>query len=116
MSDFLSEVMAEISLVKEEAEKVADRVADKIVSEAQKLLSSSSITKSETTLGVKTGRLRQSLKKRVVRDAAGELVVEVYFDEKTAPHAKFVIQGTRHIKPHPILEAATVAAENEENL
>ncbi len=114
MSDFLGELTGELEEARREVEVEAERVADAILSAAQDLVSRKGVLKSETELGVKTGRLRRSLKKRTVRNLDGEYQVEVYFDEKIAPHAKFVIQGTRKIKPHPILEAAAVKVENED--
>jgi len=110
MSDLLTEVRREITEARKEVEVEARRVADEILENARTLVSTRGVLKGETELGVKTGRLRRALKQRVVRDENGDLHVEVFFDETIAPHAKFVIQGTRKIKPHPILETAAVKA------
>jgi hypothetical protein len=51
------------------------------------------------SLGIKTGRLRQSLRMNMTTDS-----VEVYFDPHVAAHAGYALQGTRFIKPRNILE------------
>lgn len=109
MSQFLQEVLSEIQQVERLAEREAEELAEKVLQEAKRLCSQRSVRNSESSLGVKTGRLRQSLRVRPcihLPDGHTEYVIE--FDEKIAPHAKYVIHGTRKIKPHSILEAAVV--------
>lgn len=114
MSDFLKEIQAELEQVKQDANREGQRVADLVYENALEKLSQRSIKNAEEALGVKTGRLKQSLKRRVVVDPmTGEVSFEVYFDSNVAPHAKWVIQGTRKMKPHPILENAVSSIEEE---
>lgn len=114
MSQFLKEMQAEIDEVKRLASKDADDIASQVLQEARRLCSRRSVRNSEETLGVKTGRLRQSLRKRMIQMPDGSVEVEVYFDPGVAPHAKWVIQGTRQIKPHPILEEAAMNVDSED--
>lgn len=116
MSEFLKEVQAEIERVKDAASREAQDLADRVLREAQRLVSQKSVRDSESTLGVKTGRLRQALRKRMVQLPDGTIEFEIYFDATVAPHAKYVIQGTRYIKPHPILDIAADRVGGDDNL
>jgi len=115
VDEFESQILAEINQIKEQAQESVAELADQVFHAAQDLVSSPSVMKGEKTLGVKTGRLKRSLKQRVVQTPDGP-IIEIFFDTTVAPHAKFVIQGTRKIKPHPILEIAASRVKDEEDL
>jgi hypothetical protein len=53
------------------------------------------------SIGIKKGVLRRALRTNLTSDS-----VEVYFDTSVAPHALWVIKGTRYIKARPILDRA----------
>lgn len=103
--NFEAVIREEMERAKTQARERVNEVARKIYDEAERLLSQPSLKHSEVTLGVKTGRLRRALKFRLEQGADG-IEIRMWFDEAVAPHAKFVISGTRKIKPHPIFEQA----------
>lgn len=104
-SNFEAVIRKEMERAKTQVQEQVNEVVQRLYTEAEKLLSQPSLKRSEVTLGVKTGRLRRALKFRLEQSADG-IEIRMWFDEAVAPHAKFVINGTRKIKPHPIFEQA----------
>lgn len=103
--NFEAIIKQEIDRAKTQVRGEISEVVQKLYAEAERLLSQPSLKRSEVTLGVKTGRLRRALKFRLEQSDNG-IEIRLWFDEAVAPHAKFVINGTRKIKPHPIFEQA----------
>lgn len=111
--NFEAIIREEIERAKTQVREQVNEVVQRIYNEAEKLLCQPSLKHSEVTLGVKTGRLRRALKFRLEQGAEG-IEIRMWFDEAIAPHAKFVINGTRKIKPHPIFEQALAKVLGDE--
>ncbi len=105
MSEFTKQLEAEITVHARNLAARGHQWAKRYVDTVKRMLGTSSVKQSEEVLGFKTGRLRNSLKTKLEASPDG-ISCEVYFDEKVAPHAKYVIRGTRYIKPHPVFERA----------
>lgn len=105
MSEFVNQLKAEILFHQENLARMGFDWAKRVYEDAKRRLNAHSVKKAETDLNVKTGSLRASLKFSATIDSSGARY-DIYFDEKIAPHAKFVVKGTRRIKPHLILETA----------
>ena len=103
MSEFIRQLEAEITVHARNLAERGHQWAQRYLDSVKRQLGASSVRKSEDALGHKTGRLRDSLK---VKQEVGPngVTYDIYFDEKIAPHAKYVVRGTRHIKPHPVFE------------
>lgn len=115
MVDFESIIRQEVERAKADVRAQADEILSQIYNEAERLVSQPSVKASELTLGVKTGRLKQSIKFTLTQTDGG-IEIQMWFDTNIAPHAKFVIDGTRYIKPHPILDEAVLKVLGDDYL
>jgi hypothetical protein len=113
--DFESVIRQEVERARADVKAQADEILSQIYQEAEKLLTQPSVKGSEVTLGVKTGRLRQALKFTLTQTDDG-VEIQMWFDANIAPHAKFVINGTKFIKPHPILDEAVLKVLGDDYL